>query len=203
MLRWLVLFFISPLTWAAPSFTTVSYDGEKLLYLGIRNQNEPGSWLVEYDHAAGSHKAVKIPDDLPQRDVIGIIPEGDTLFVLTNNPDSTENPRLWTFQRASGSWKELAKAPCPGFAKITLGKSHLVFHCEMGLTRRGKTKYQRKPLFLSKERIHLRGFVRVPDFLIRHKGLSVFLEGAAPYWEKMRIRLGEDEKFVTASSLIP
>ncbi|NUM88598.1 MAG: hypothetical protein HUU37_05275, partial [Bdellovibrionales bacterium] len=62
--------------------------------------------------------------------------------------------------------------------------------------------YQKKPLFLGKERIHLKGFVRVPDFLIRHKSLSVFLEGAAPYWEKMRVRNGEEEKFVTASSLI-
>lgn len=51
---------------------------------------------------------------------------------------------MWSFQRNSGVWKEIGTTPCQGFAKITLRKSHLVFHCEMGLTRRGKTKYQRQ-----------------------------------------------------------
>lgn len=77
---------------ASPVFTTVSYDGEKLLFLGIKNKNESGSWIVEFDHASDTHKSVKLPESLVDRDVIGIIPEGNTLFVLTNwsAPDSKE-----------------------------------------------------------------------------------------------------------------
>ena len=200
IISFLILFFSYSAHAATDSFfTTVAYDGKNSLFLGWKkdDKEEIISKVLEYKIDDKTSHQISLPEGLNKSDVVGIIPDADNIAILTYKPED-KTPRVHVLKRSTNTWKEKGKAPCLSFAKITLMKSRLVFHCE-SLNRRGKTRITRKNLELGKDRIDLRGFVRVPDFLIRYKGLQVFLEGMAPYWEKMRIRKDEVDTFVSAS----
>ncbi len=177
-------------------FTTVAYDGKDSLFLGWKSE-ENVTKIVEYKVNENSSKEIALPKEMVGKDVIGIIPDTESLAVLTYTQND-KVPLIHVLKRNSEVWHEKGKAPCLSFAKITLKKNRLVFHCER-LTRRGRTHIDRKVFDLGKDRIFLSGFVRIPDFLIRYKDLQVFLEGQAPHWDKMRIRRDDNDRFVSAS----
>lgn len=177
-------------------FTTVAYDGKNSLFLGWKSAKNSNAKILEYKLDDSSSKQISLPEALLKKDIIGIIPDTESMAVLTHTIDD-KTPTVHLFKRRTDTWTEKGKAPCLSFAKITLKKNRLIFHCEK-LNRRGKTKINRQTLDLGRDRIHLSGFVRIPDMWIRYKGLQVVLEGKAPHWNKMRIRKDENEKFVDA-----
>ena len=78
----------------------------------------------------------------------------------------------------------------------------MVFSCEVGVTRKGKAKVQRKAILLKKDRLYRKGVWRIPEFLLRYKGQTVLLEGKAPVWDKLRLRSSEGEKTINASDIL-
>lgn len=189
---------------AAAVLTTVSYDGREFLYIGAKKQDEgqnASSAVAVVSSKDFGHELILLPDSISKRDVIGVIPEGQKIFVLTQITSSQDDgPLLSVYNRESKKWKDIQSVDCPIFTKVGFRKKELVFYCER-LTKRGKSKVRKKVLSLGSERIHRKGSMRFPEFLIRHRKLDISLEGLALSWDRLHIKKETEDKVLPAAEL--
>jgi len=202
-----ILILFAPQVWAAPDvhFTTVFLDDEGVVYVGVKRGDNPGdSAVISFPFSSGVRTNIPLPDEIAHRDVIGLITEKKKLFVVTNgNGEAGDGPMLHVYDRGRSHWSKVGQVVCPTFTKVTLKASQMIFSCEVGKSRRGKTHVQRKAISLRKDRIYRNGVWRFPEFMLRYKGRNVLLEGPAPVWDKLRLRTDEGEqRTISAEDLI-
>lgn len=118
------LFLVSGSALAAdPVFTTVAYDNDQL-YTGVklRDPEKPIASIAVIDAKSGTHENISLPDEISKRDIIGIIPESDRIFVLTQDTSKApgDAPLLYVFHKGKAQWKKLSSVDCPVFSNAKL-----------------------------------------------------------------------------------
>ena len=192
--------------WAQALFTTVAYRDTEVLYVGLKGSHasNPQSQIVLLQTKDNSKQNIKLPEEIAARDVIGIIPEKNKLFILSlRQSDLTDKPLLHVHDLENSSWKKIGDANCHSFIAARIRSSDISFRCETGKkTRRGKAIFQWKSLPLGKERIFsASGIVRFPEFLLRYGKQTISLEGLAPDWTRLRIKSDTKEQLFQAEEL--
>ncbi len=192
--------FLSAFAFAdAPHFTTVFFDDEGVVYVGVKNTVGDAT-IVTLPFASGDRTLIPLPDDAARRDVIGLITEKRKLFVLSSGDG---NLLLHVYDQEKRTWSRLGKVACPSFTKARISARKITFSCEVGKTRRGKNRVSQKTISYGKERMYRNGIWRFPEFLLRHKGRVAVLEGPAPHWNRLRLRASDDEeRTINASDLL-
>lgn len=197
--------FALPAFAAEVHFTTVFLDDEGVVYVGVKHGDNPGdAEVISFPFSSGVRTNIPLPEEIAHRDVIGLITEKKKLFVLTSGTGAKDDgPMLHMYDRGQNVWAKVGKVVCPAFTKVTLKTTQMIFSCEVGKTKRGKTIVQRKTIFLRKDhRIYRNGVWRFPEFMLRYKGRNVLLEGQAPVWDKLRLRTDSGEqRTITAKDL--
>ncbi len=186
-------------------FTTVFLDDEGVVYTGIKSGEQSGeSAVVSFPFNSGVRTNIPLPAEIFHREVIGLLTEKQKLFVITNgNGEKDDGPMLHVYNRGNGLWSKVGKVACSTFTKVTLRPTQMVFSCEVGKSKRGKTHMERKTIHLKHERIYRGGVWRFPEFMLRYKGRTVLLEGSAPFWDKLRLRSdSEGQRTITAKELL-
>ncbi|MGZ3694637.1 MAG: hypothetical protein ACXWQO_10680 [Bdellovibrionota bacterium] len=195
---------------AAPktTFTTVFYDDGGIVYVGLKHgDTNPESQVISFPFPPmGTRTKIPLPEEVAHRDVVGLIPDREKLFVLTNGGgDTTDGPMLHLFDQKKNEWKKIGKVNCPVFTKVRLSSTQMTFSCETGaMVGRRNHKHQQivqKSLSFGKERIFRSGTWRFPEFLLRYKGNTLLLEGDAPSWDKLRLKSPEEERLIKAEDL--
>ncbi len=183
---------------AAPHFTTVFFDDEGVVYAGLKN-TVGDALVISFPFHSGDRTVIPLPADTSRGDVIGLLTEKAKLFVLTSVSDHLH---FHVYDRDKSSWTPLGKVLCPSFTKARLSSKRITFSCEVGKTKRGKTRVSQKSISYGKERLYRKGIWRFPEYLLRHKGRVAVLEGYGPLWESLRMRTANDERTITASDLL-
>jgi hypothetical protein len=189
------------------TFTTVFYDDGGQVYVGLKNGkgDEGRAQIITFPYPMGDRTQIPLPDEIVHRDVIGLIPEKDKLFVLTaNGGGAKDGPMLHVFDKERNTWKKVGKIECASFTKVTLSSHGMKFSCETGVrkTRKGpKSIMTPKTIAYGSDRLFRNGVWRFPEFMWRYKGVLLTLEGPAPDWDKLRIKAAEGERLLNADDL--
>lgn len=193
------------------TFTTVFYDDGGIVYVGLKHLegDKTESQVISFPFPPmGTRTKIPLPDEVAHRDVIGLIPDREKLFVLTNSSeDKPEGPMLHLFDQKKNEWKKIGKVDCPTFTKVKLSSIQMTFYCEVNAApskkrrRRNRTPVVAKTLSFGKERIYRSGTWRFPEFLLRYKGMNLLLEGDAPNWDKLRLKSSEEERLIKAEDM--
>lgn len=190
--------------WADPIYTTLFYDGEGVVYLGLKKEKDKNSEakIVYFQYPEGERTHIELPQYIAHRSVIGVLPDREKLFVITNGEDS---PRLDLYNRKKKTWKKIGAIKCASFTSVRIAYSSLTFACETGVvTRKGKVKTKAKVISLGRERLFRSGRMRFPEFLLRFKGIALILEGNAPTWERLRLKEdGKKDQVIQAKEFYP
>ncbi|HEY8280206.1 MAG TPA: hypothetical protein VIH99_11320 [Bdellovibrionota bacterium] len=188
---------------AKARFTTVFLDDEGVVYVGMRHADGLSD-IVSFPFESSERTSIPLPDAISHRDVIGLLPEKQKLFVLTNGAgEPDDGPMLHVYDRGSGSWVMVGKIVCPTFTKVRLEPSRMIFSCEIGKTRKGKSRVARRSISLKRDRIYRGGVWRFPEFMLRYKGRVVLLEGPAPDWDRLRLRSDQgSQRTISAEDLV-
>jgi hypothetical protein len=196
----LLLMLLFPFSAAAdaPHFTTVFFDDEGVVYVGVKNSMNDAV-IISLPFSSGERTLIPLPVDSSHREVIGLLTEKTKLFVLSSGEGTLF---LHIYDRGKNSWTKLGKVACPSFTKARLSAARITFSCEVGKTKRGKTRVSRKSISYGKERMYRSGIIRFPEFLLRHKGRVAVLEGNAPHWDRLRLRTDDDERMISANDLL-
>jgi hypothetical protein len=192
------------------TFTTVFYDDGGIVYVGLKHGEgaKTESQVISFPFPPmGTRTKIPLPDEVAHRDVIGLIPDRQKLFVLTNSTEDKEaGPMLHLFDQKRNEWKKIGKVNCPTFTKVKLTSTRMTFYCEVANTnkrtrKRHPTHVVAKALPFGKERIYRSGTWRFPEFLLRYKSMNLLLEGDAPNWDKLRLKSPEEERLIKAEDL--
>jgi hypothetical protein len=187
-------------------FTTVFYDEGGIAYVGLKHgDTNPESQIISFNFPPmGNRTKIPLPEEVLHRDVVGIIPDRQKLFVLTNgNGEKGDGPMLHLFDQKKNEWKKIGKVDCPVFTKVKLSSTRMEFFCEVPgvFGRHHKQKIVAKSLSFGKDRIFRSGTWRFPEFLLRYKGVNLLLEGDAPSWDKLRLKSAEEERLIKADDI--
>ena len=185
------------------TFTTVFYDDGGIVYVGLK-QGEGEAQVISFTYPPlGDRTKIPLPEEISHRDVVGLLPDREKLFVLTNGSgEKGDGPMLHLFDQKKNDWKKIGKLDCPTFTKVNLSATKMVFFCELpGLWRKGKPRVVAKTLSFGKERIYRKGTWRFPEFMLRYKGVALLLEGHAPTWDKLRLKSAQDDRLIKAEEL--
>lgn len=187
---------------ANTTFTTVFYDDGGVAYVGLKHgDTTTESQVVSFPFPPmGTRTKIPLPEEVKHRDVVGLIPDRQKLFVLTNGSgEKGDGPMLHLFDQKKNEWKKIGKVDCPVFTKVQLSSTRMVFFCETGKpNKKGKVRVVAKSLSFGKDRIFRSGTWRFPEFLLRYKGVNLLLEGDAPNWDKLRLKSTEEERLIKA-----
>ncbi len=183
---------------AAPYFTTVFHDDEGVVYVGVK-KGEGEATIITLPFSSGDRNVIPLPEEISHRDVIGLLTEKALLFVVTSGG---EGPMLHVYDRNKNEWTKLGQVKCPSFTKARLTATSMTFSCEVGKSKRGKTRVSPKTISYKKLRMFRNGTWRFPEFLLRHKGRVAVLEGPAPQWDRLRLRSAVEERTISASDLL-
>lgn len=189
------------------NFTTVFYDDGGQVYVGLRKGtgDTAESQVITFPYPMGDRTQIPLPEEIRNRDVVGLIPEKQKLFVLTHSSKTAKDgPMLHVFDKDHNKWKKVGSVTCPSFTKVKLSSRGMTFSCEAGSykTRKGmKTHMVNKTIAYGADRLFRNGVWRFPEFMWRYKGVLLTLEGPAPDWDKLRIKAAEGEKLLKASDL--
>lgn len=187
-------------------FTTVFLDDEGVVYVGVKHGEPAVSEVISLPFKSGDRTNIPLPAEISARDVIGLIPEKQKLFVLTSGMGAAlqkgDGPTLHVYDREFGKWTRVGHVACPAFTKVTMQPRQMVFSCEVGQSKKGRARVVRKGIPFGKNRIYRNGVWRFPEFLLRYKGRTVLLEGPAPTWDRLRLRDAEGERTITAEDLL-
>ncbi|RZA06568.1 MAG: hypothetical protein EOP11_09975 [Proteobacteria bacterium] len=186
-------------------FTTVFYDDGGQVYVGLKKGegDSAESQVITFPYPLGDRIQIPLPEEIKNRDVVGLIPEKNKLFVLTHSSRSAKDgPMLHVFDKDQNKWKKIGQAVCPVFQKVTLTSRGMTFSCENGTrkTRKGiQTNMIGKTInYTGGERLFRNGVWRFPEFMWRYKGVTLLLEGPAPAWDRLRIKAAEGERVLKA-----
>lgn len=186
-----------PLTASASNaqFTTLFYDDGGIVYVGLKRviEGKTEAQVITFPFEGGARTRIPLPQEIENRDVIGLVPEKKKLFVLTQDSASEKGSlMLHIFDSASSTWKKLGQLACPSFTKAKLTSTQMVFFCETNQirkTRRGTSNaVVTKTLSYGKERLYRNGTWRFPEFMLRYKRVNLLLEGNAPNWDRLRLK---------------
>lgn len=186
-------------------FTTIFYDDGGIVYTGVKQikENRPAlSKVVMLPYPAeGSSSTLVLPDEVSTHDVIGLLPEREMLYVLTQDYENPQgNLTLHSFNKKTESWKRLGRTKCHAFTKIKLSHDRITAFCEMKQkSKKAKMHVVGYPFRLGRNRIYRTGSIRFPEFLLRYKGVNLLLEGKAPTWEKLHIKSEDSNKSYLAA----
>lgn len=200
-MKTLLFFLFSLPALAAPTttFTTVFYDDGGVVYVGLKHGEgeKLESQVISFPFPPmGTRTKIPLPEEVAHRDVLGLIPDRQKLFVLTSGP------MLHLYDQQKNEWKKIGKLDCPVFTKVQLSSTKMVFFCETGKpNKKGKVKVVGKALYFGKDRIFRSGTWRFPEFLLRYKGVNLLLEGDAPNWDKLRLKSPDEERLIKAEDL--
>jgi hypothetical protein len=207
-LLWLAL---TPPSFAIASdaiFTTVFYDDGGQVYVGLKKEEggKSESQVITFPFQGGARTRIPLPEEITNRDVIGLIPEKQKVFVLTHGSTSEKDgPMLHVFDNEKHTWKKLGQIACPAFTKAKLTSSSMTFYCETGKTyrKRGETRMRVGPKTISYkgERLYRNGTWRFPEFMLRYKGVSLLLEGNAPTWDRLRLKSADGDRVLHANEV--
>ena len=186
------------------TFTTVFYDDGGQVYVGLKKGSDENaeSQVITFPYPLGDRTQIPLPDEIKNRDVVGLIPEKNKLFVLTHSSRTEKDgPMLHVFDKDQNKWKKVGQVACPSFTKVKLTSRGMTFSCEAGVrkTRKGpKSIMVQKTIHYGSDRLYRNGTWRFPEFMWRYKGVLLTLEGPAPAWDKLRIKAAEGERLMKA-----
>jgi hypothetical protein len=203
-MKYFFLFFLSSLAYATSNtyFTTVFYDDGGVVYVGLMREDgdKREAQVITFPFAGGERVRIPLPEEIQNRNVIGLIPEKKKLFVLTHKTETEKDgPMLHVFDADKGTWKKLGQLACPSFTKVKLSPTRMVFYCETNRPvrrrrHRRESSVVAKVISFGRERLYRNGTWRFPEFMLRYKGTSLLLEGDAPTWTHLRIKPNEGEE---------
>jgi hypothetical protein len=185
-------------------FTTVYLDDAGSVYVGVKHGGDLGlSEIITFPFDSGARTSIPLPNEITHREVIGLVTEKNKLFVVTNHFGATEDgPTLHVYDRTTHKWGRIGHVECPVFTRVMLKPTQMIFSCESGKSRKGKTKITRKTISLKKDRIYNRsGSLIFPEFMLHFHGRTVMLEGEAPSWDRLRLRSDSGERTISADGL--
>lgn len=186
------------------TFTTVFYDDGGQVYVGLKKGSDEHaeSQVITFPYPLGDRTQIPLPEEIKNRDVVGLIPEKNKLFVLTHSARTEKDgPMLHVFDKDQNKWKKVGQVACPSFTKVKLSSRGMQFSCEAGTrkTRKGpKSIMVQKTINYGSDRLFRNGTWRFPEFMWRYKGVLLTLEGPAPAWDKLRIKAAEGERLLKA-----
>lgn len=193
-----------------PHFTTVFYDDGEIVYTALKKEDgvKKESQVITFPFQGGARTRIPLPEEITNRDIIGLIPEKKKLFVLTHgNETEKDGPMLHVFDSTDNSWKKLGQLICPAFTKVKMSSTKMIFFCETnpvpGNQKRKKRKSSvvAKTISYGKERLYRSGTWRFPEFMLRYKSVFLLLEGNAPKWDRLRLKSAEGERVIMATEL--
>lgn len=189
-------------------FTTLFYDDGGIVYVGLKKEEggKSESQVITFPFEGGARTRIPLPEEITNRDVIGLIPEKQKVFVLTHGSSTEKDgPMLHVFDREKHTWKKLGQLACPAFTKAKLTHSSMTFYCETGkfYKRRGERRQRvaAKTIHYKGERLYRNGTWRFPEFMLRYKGVNLLLEGNAPTWDRLRLKSSEGERVLHANEV--
>ena len=203
---WLAL---TPPTFASDAiFTTVFYDDGGIVYVGLKKEEggKSESQVITFPFQGGARTRIPLPEEITNRDVIGLIPEKQKVFVLTHGSSSEKDgPMLHVFDNEKHTWKKLGQLACPAFTKAKLTSRSMTFYCETGAvkTRRGRKRQGvvAKTISYKGERLYRSGTWRFPEFMLRYKQVTLLLEGNAPTWDRLRLKSADGDRVLHANEV--
>jgi hypothetical protein len=193
-----------------PHFTTVFYDDGGIVYTALKREDsgKKESQIITFPFQGGTRVRIPLPEEITNRDIIGLIPEKKKLFVLTHgNESEKDGPMLHIFNSIDNSWKKLGALACPAFTKVKLSFTKMRFFCETNPPLNANQKKKRKSsvvaktISFGKERLYRSGTWRFPEFMLRYKSVFLLLEGNAPKWDKLRLKSAEGERVLLANEI--
>ncbi len=197
------------LAFSQTHFTTVFYDDGGIVYVGLKREadGKKESQVITFPFQGGERIRIPLPEEISQRDVIGLVPEKKKVFVLTHSAESKKDgPMLHVFDSQNHQWKKIGQLACPAFTKVKLSATKMIFFCEgpERFSRKGKklnSPVVAKTLFFGRERLYRNGTWRFPEFMLRYKSFTLLLEGNAPTWDRLRLKSPEGERILEADEL--
>lgn len=187
-------------------FTTVFYDDGGTVYVGLKKEGEnSGSNIVSFPIAGGSKTVIALPKEISHREISGLIPDREKLFVLTTGKEEKfDGPMLHLFNQKKQEWKKVGQIQCPAFTSVKLSATRMVFYCEIPgkVNKLGLPRVKPKILSYGKERLYRGGVWRFPEFMLRYRGVSLLLEGNAPHWERLRLKSESGERLFQSQDLL-
>lgn len=197
-----IFFFLSSVSWASQAqFTTIFYDDGGVVFVGVKSLKETESFahLVTFPFEGGEQTSIKLPPELENRDLVGLIPERKKLFVLSQR--ESEKLMLHRYNMEQEEWKKIGQVECPTFTKVKTAPTKVSVFCESTGKKRG-SGVQVKNILLGKERLFRTGTWRFPEFLLRYKGVTLLLEGNAPAWNRLRLKSASGDRVIQAEDLV-
>jgi hypothetical protein len=186
------------------TFTTVFYDDGGIVYVGMKKK-DGDSQVVSFPFPSGDVTRLELPQEVSARPVIGLIPEGKKLVVVTHESEgANQGPILHLYDGQKNEWFRLGQVACSSFTKATLRPTSLTFFCEKDRLADGpkrKRKIMGKSVSFGKHRIFRSGTWRFPEFLLRYRSATLLLEGNAPDWDRLRIKWEGGERLHRAQEL--
>ncbi|MCO5143033.1 MAG: hypothetical protein M9962_08090 [Oligoflexia bacterium] len=187
-------------------FTTVFYDDGGTVFAGLKKEGENAdSHIVAFPIEGGSKTVIALPKEISHRDIVGLIPDREKLFVLTTGKEEKFNgPMLHLYHQAKQEWKKIGQIQCPAFTSVKLSAKRMVFYCEVPgkMNKLGLPIVRSKILSYGKERLYRGGVWRFPEFMLRYKGVTLLLEGNAPHWIKLRLKSENGERVFQSEDLL-
>lgn len=193
-------------------FTTLFYDDGGLVYVGLKATNDDGSGsqLVSFPFAGGEKTKIELPAELRSRSIVGVIPDRKKVFVISQieEGEAKNSLMLHIHDLDQEVWKKIGQMECPTFTKVKTAAKAITVYCERKTAPSKKKKkgrsagVQAKVFSLGKERLYRKGTWRFPEFLLRYKGVTLILEGNAPYWNRLRLKSADGDRLIKADDLV-
>jgi len=192
-------------------FTTLFYDDGGLVYVGIKTksdeQSESQAQLVSFPFAGGEKTKIELPPELRTRWIVGVIPDRKKVYVISQDEETVHKSLMLHIHDLDKEiWKKLGQMECPTFTKVNTAPRTITVFCERKIAPSKKKKrssgVEAKQFSLGKERLFRKGTWRFPEFLLRYKGLTLILEGNAPYWNHLRLKSPDGERIIRAEDLV-
>lgn len=194
-------------------FTTLFYDDGGIVYVGLKTKQDEASdsqaQLVSFPFIGGEKTKIELPPELRTRSIVGVIPDRKKVYVISQDEESAQKSLMLHIHDLDQEvWKKLGQMACPTFTKVKTAAKAITVYCERkSAPTKNKKKarssgVQAKVFSLGKERLYRRGTWRFPEFLLRYKGVTLILEGNAPYWSNLRLKSPDGERIIKAEDLV-
>ena len=181
---------------SASTFTNVTSLDEKYVLAGIKKvepEMEMESQLLEIDAKKLVAQQIKLPADINNREIVGLIPAKKE-FVLVVTQTTTgggDRPQIHSYHLARREWKKIADVDCISFAEINIEAKSVAFSCEV-TDDNGKVSSVVKKV---NSAIELKPqIIKLPVSQIVESPLKVSLEGKAFSWNQLKVLNGKKEK---------
>lgn len=175
---------------AAPAqaaiFTAMGSDQETLLFLGMRQDEDPLPRLVQVHTGSFRTVVATLPEQASGGRVLVVIPRGKRIFVVTTL--TAERVGLFLYDRGTHAWKFLSEGPCPYAERVTPGSTAFTVTCRTA-KRVGEPRAQSLDLAEEPFSMFNLGEIKIPQLKAAEGLMTAALESDTLDWDRLRIEV--------------